>query len=109
MRPCAITTAGGSGSTGPISARRELTMKIRSFRFPWMTVLAAALIAAPLTLRGQATQPATTQPPVLPPVVVEATPGVDTVTEDSGLTGTILDGTIFSSPPVYGYRATSST
>src|SRR5688572_12624659 len=50
--------------------------------------------------------------PTLPPVRVEGTPptAVDFVPEDTGLTGTILDGTIFSNPPTFGYRAeTSST
>lgn len=49
-------------------------------------------------------------PPVLPETEVEAAPpATATFSGDDGLTGTILDGTIFSSPPVFGYRADSST
>src|SRR5262245_38098727 len=67
----------------------------------WQFVtIALTLVAIATPALAQTTQPpATNQPPVIPPVVVEATPGGGPVIEDSGLTGTILDGTIFSSPP----------
>jgi iron complex outermembrane recepter protein len=52
-----------------------------------------------------------TQPPTLPETRVEATPVTTDyfAPEGSGLTGTILDGTILSNFPAYGYRAETST
>src|SRR5262245_37315991 len=63
-----------------------------------------------------------TQPPVLPDTNVEAQPPQlpDTTVQgqqpvypdafqDGNLTGTILDGTIFSNTPAIGYRAETST
>lgn len=73
---------------------------------------AVALLAALAIgeVRGQQPAPVTTaQPPVLPETVVEAAPGVASVTDDGDLTGTILDGTIFTNPAVIGYRAGTST
>lgn len=60
---------------------------------------------------GQEAQPPS-EVPTLPPVRVEGTPPAATnffQSDDSGLTGTILDGTIFSNLPAEGYRAPTST
>src|SRR5215470_1962061 len=60
---------------------------------------------------GEENQPpaATAQPPVLPETNVLGTQPRPSYFDESGLTGTILDGTVFSTQPVIGYRADSST
>jgi iron complex outermembrane receptor protein len=66
--------------------------------------LAIAVWAAPLAAQNQ--------PPTLPETRVEATPPVTEFVpqeDTSGLTGTILDGTILSNAPAEGYRAPTST
>lgn len=60
---------------------------------------------------GQDVQPPS-DVPTLPPVRVEATPPPTTnfyQPEDTGLTGTILDGTIFSNLPAEGYFAPTTS
>jgi iron complex outermembrane receptor protein len=69
--------------------------------------LRAALLA-PLAAASLYAQEAA-QPPVIPETTVEAAQPATATIEDDGLTGTILDGTIFTSPEVIGYRAESST
>ncbi len=69
----------------------------------------SAVVAA-TTLFGSATAQET-QPPTLPETRVEATPVLTDyfAYDDSNLTGTILDGTLFSNQPFSGYRAPTST
>ena len=66
---------------------------------------------ASLPLAAQAQVPMPTNPPVIPETRVEAAPP-DTYTpvyDDSDLTGTVLDGTIFSTPLYPGYWSGSNT
>ena len=59
------------------------------------------------------TQPAVGQPPALPETTVQGNQGQQPVYPDAfengDLTGTILEGTIFSNSPTVGYRADTST
>lgn len=71
----------------------------------------AVVVASDRVARSQETQPPTlpetrveAQPPATPAMPENFAPPVD-----AGLTGTILDGTIFSNLPVEGYRATTNT
>ncbi|WP_254507243.1 TonB-dependent receptor [Anatilimnocola floriformis] len=60
-----------------------------------------------------ATQPPAAQPPTLPDTTVQGQQPSTAVNpeafENGDLTGTILDGTIFSNSPTIGYRADTST
>src|SRR5262249_41455540 len=72
--------------------------------------VAGILAIATLTV-GQETQPPPTDVPTLPPVRIEGTPPTlspSFFAQDTGLTGTILDGTILSNAPAQGYRAPTS-
>jgi iron complex outermembrane recepter protein len=74
-------------------------------------LLAASLLTFTLVARGQESQPPVGNEAV-PRTRVEAAPLVTEnfpPAEDTGLTGTILDGTIFSNSPSEGYRAPTST
>jgi iron complex outermembrane receptor protein len=89
-----------------------ITMRVSLRRIVRAAFLQSAL-AAPLafaaTLVAQEPPVVPAQPPVLPETEVEATQPATASIVDDGLTGTILDGTIFDSPPAIGYWAESST
>src|SRR5262245_17241803 len=83
-----------------------LSNRFTHHAWAFITYLASTVIAV-----AQEPQPPA-DVPTLPPVRIEGTaPSTQTFTpQDTGLTGTILDGTIFSNPPATGYRApTTST
>lgn len=69
--------------------------------------LTAVLVAASLSAAVALAQEPET--PVLPETRVVAEPPVAEFVPDDGLTGTILDGTIFMNPPALGYGASTST
>lgn len=85
----------------------------RSRSAPLVALLCVLL--APLALLAQAPEAAApSEPPTIPDTVVETTPPEAETAEpypytDNFFEPSILDGTIFDSPPVDGYNAQSST
>ena len=76
----------------------------------WLGLALSGLLGFSNLSFAQDTQPPGNEVPTLPPVRVEGVqPTAPYFPEDTGLTGTILDGTILSNLPTYGYRAETST
>ncbi|HEY2414957.1 MAG TPA: TonB-dependent siderophore receptor [Pirellulaceae bacterium] len=75
----------------------------------WIGLLLAGALNFAVAASAQETQPPG-EVPTLPPVRIEGNQPTPTYfqPEDTGLTGTILDGTIFSNAPAQGYRAPTS-
>lgn len=81
----------------------------RLVRAAFLQSVVAAPLAVAAALYAQEPPVVPAQPPVLPETEVEATQPATASIEDDGLTGTILDGTIFDTPLVPGYWSPSNT